>query len=56
VKVCTPEPVLVVMFRERPLPVEVANVCTACVLPLSEVSPPPAPASDPQKNWPVAVL
>lgn len=36
--------------------VPVANDCTEAVRVLSEVSPPPAPASDPQKNCPVVVL
>ena len=33
--------------------VEVAKVCTEVVSPFNEVSPPPAPASLPQKNCPV---
>ena len=47
---CTPVPATVVIVRVSPPEVEVANVCDACVEPLSDVSPPPAPASAPQKN------
>ncbi|MCF7843689.1 hypothetical protein K9M47_02195, partial [Candidatus Gracilibacteria bacterium] len=36
--------------------VPTANVCTEAERVLSEVSPPPAPASLPQKNCPVVVL
>ena len=36
-----------------PVPEDVANVCPARVLPLSEVSPPPAPASVPHENDPL---
>ena len=32
------------------------NVCTEAVRPFSDVSPPPAPASDPQLNCPVVEL
>jgi hypothetical protein len=47
--VCTPDPVLVTTARERPPEVEVAKVCDATELPLSEVIVPPAPpASVPQ--------
>ena len=46
---CTPDPVLVTIARERPPEVEVAKVCDATELPLSEVIVPPAPpASVPQ--------
>jgi hypothetical protein len=55
VNVCTPVPGTVVIVRLSEAVVEVANDCDACVEPLSEVSPPPAPASAPQKNCPVVV-
>ena len=46
---CTPVPVLVPMVSVSPPEVEVAIVCDAAVLPLSEVIVPPAPpASVPQ--------
>ena len=48
VKVWSPLPVFVVIVRLSPPEVEVAKDCDAWVLPLSEVSPPPAPASAPQ--------
>ena len=48
-KVCTPVEVAVTMKISRPLPVDVASVCEATELPLSEVIVPPAPpASVPQ--------
>lgn len=49
---CIPDPVLVVIVRLRPPLVDVANDCEAFVAPLSEVSPPPAPASLAQLNVP----
>ena len=46
---CTPDPVLEVIVRVRPLAEVVANVCEATLLPLREVIVPPAPpASVPQ--------
>ena len=44
------------MWKSRPLAVVVENVCTDAVSPASDVSPPPAPASDPHKNCPVVEL
>jgi hypothetical protein len=52
--VCTPE--LDVIFRLSPEDVDTAKVCEASTNPLSDVNPPPAPASDPQENVPVVVL
>lgn len=47
---------LVVIVKSIPPDVDVANVCEATLLPLSEVIVPPAPpASVPQKNCPVVV-
>ena len=46
---CTPDPVLVTIPRESPPEVDVAKVCDATALPLSDVIVPPAPpASVPQ--------
>lgn len=48
-KVCTPVLVLVMIDMVRPPVVDVARVCDATVLPLSDVIVPPAPpASVPQ--------
>ena len=44
-----------VMPRVSPPDDEVENVCTEATRPLSEVSPPPAPASLPQEKSPVVV-
>ena len=49
---CTPLPVFVVIARLRAPLVDVANDCDACVDPLSEVRPPPAPASAAHANVP----
>ena len=43
------------MFKSRPLADDVENVWTEATRPLSEVSPPPAPASLPQEKSPVVV-
>lgn len=52
--VCTPVPVFDTTKISSPDPDEVANVCEATVLPLSDVMVPPAPpASVPQMNVPL---
>jgi hypothetical protein len=38
------------IWKSRPFAVVVENVCIEAERPAREVSPPPAPASDPQKN------
>jgi hypothetical protein len=49
VKVCVPVDVEVTITKESPPEVDVARVCEATVLPLSDVIVPPAPpASVPQ--------
>lgn len=51
---CTPVPVFDTTKISSPDPDEVANVCEATVLPLSDVMVPPAPpASVPQMNVPL---
>ena len=53
VKVCTPDPVLVLIVRVRPPVLEVANVCEATELPFNvEIVPPAPPASVPQEKTP----
>jgi len=47
-----PVDVAVVIVSVRPPDVDVAKVCTDDVEPLSDVSPPPAPASPAQLNVP----
>ena len=51
-KVCTPNPVVILKLSPVAV-VEVAKVCTEVVSPFNDVSPPPDPASPPQKNCPV---
>ena len=41
---------LEMIWKSRPSAVEVENVWTDAMSPFKEVSPPPAPASDPQEN------
>lgn len=54
VKVCIPVVVAVVITRDRPPEVEVANVCDEASLPLRvAILPPTPPASVPQPNDPL---